>query len=102
MAVLVVLIIAAAIAIPLVVPVEAYQGLLIALVKQATGRDLRITGPVKLSLLPELAVEANDVSFGNAPGASASQMAQLTRLRVQLQLWPLLHGEVVVNRLILL
>jgi AsmA protein len=102
MAVLVVLIIAAAIAIPFVVPVEAYQGRLVALVKQATGRDLQIAGPVKLSLLPELAVEANDVSFGNAPSASTPQMVQLKRLRVQLQLWPLLHGAVVVNRLILL
>jgi AsmA protein len=102
MAVLVGVIIAAAIAIPLVVPVEAYQGRLVALVKQATGRDLRIAGPVKLSLLPELAIEANDVFFGNAPGASSPQMVQLTRLRVQLQLRPLLHGAVVVDRLILL
>jgi AsmA protein len=101
-AVLVVLIIAAAITIPFVVPVGAYQARLIALVKQATGRELRIAGPVKLSLLPELVVEANDVSFGNAPGASTPQMVQLRRLRVQLQLWPLLHGAVVVNRLILL
>ena len=97
-AVLVVLIIAAAITIPLVVPVGAYRARLIALVKQATGRELRIAGPVKLSLLPELAVEANDVSFGNAPGASTPQMVQLRRLR----LWPLLHGAVVVNRLSLL
>jgi AsmA protein len=102
MAVLVVFIIAAAITIPFVVPVEAYQSRLIALVKQTTGRDLQIAGPVKLSPLPELAVEASDVSFGNAPGASTSQMVQLRRLRMQLQLWPLLHGAVAVNRLILL
>jgi AsmA protein len=102
MAALVVVVITAAFAIPIAIPVEAYEGRLVALIKQATGRDFRIAGPVKLSLLPELTVEANDVSFGNAPDASTPTMVQLKQLRIQLQLWPLLHGAIVVNRLVLL
>ncbi|HXP31123.1 MAG TPA: AsmA family protein [Stellaceae bacterium] len=101
LAVLVVLVIAAAVVIPLVVPVEAYEGRLIALVKQSTGRDLKIAGPVKLSVLPALALEANDVSFANAPGARTPQMVQLKQLQVQLQLLPLLHGAVAVSRFVL-
>jgi AsmA protein len=74
LAVAVVVIITAAVIIPFVLPVEAYKDRLIALVKQATGRELRIAGPVRLSLLPALTIEANDVSFGNAPSALAPQM----------------------------
>ena len=68
LAALVVLVIAAAIVIPLLVPVEAYEDRLTALVKQATGRDLKIAGPVRFSVLPTVAIKANDVAFGNAPG----------------------------------
>jgi len=101
LAVLVLLVIAAPIVIPLVVPFETYQGRLTALVKQATGRDLEIGGPVKLSVLPALELEANDVSFANAPDASAPDMVKLRQLRMRLQLLPLLHGAVVVRRLVL-
>lgn len=101
LAVLFVLVIAAAIVIPLVVPVAVFEGRLIALVKQATERDLKIAGPVKLSVLPRLAFEANDLSFANAPGARTPQMVELKQLRVRLQLLPLLHGALAVSRLVL-
>lgn len=98
---LIVLVILAAVIVPLVVPVDAYEGRLIAMVKQSTGRDLKISGPVKLSLLPRLALEANDVSFANAPGAATPQMLTLKQLVVQLKLLPLLHGAVVIDRFVL-
>jgi AsmA protein len=101
LAVAVVVIITAATIIPFVIPVEAYKDRLIALVKQATGRELRIAGPVRLSLLPALTIKANDVSFGNAPGALAPQMARLKELRVKLQLLPLFHRTLVVDRVVL-
>lgn len=99
--VLVVLLVAAAVIIPFAVPVEVYGARVAALVKQATGRELKIAGPVRLSVLPMLAVEANDVSFANMPGARTPDMVALKRLRLQVQLWPLLHRRIVVNRLIL-
>ena len=101
LAALVVAVFAAAIVIPLVVPLAVYQGRLIALVKQATGRDLEIAGPVKLSVLPELALVANNISLANPPGARTPQMVRLKQLRVRLQLLPLLHGMVAVSRLVL-
>jgi AsmA protein len=101
LAAVVVVIITAAIIIPFVIPVEAYKDRLIALVKQATGRQVQIAGPVRLSLLPALTIKANDVSFGNAPGALAPQMAALKEVRFELQLLPLFHRALVVNRLVL-
>ena len=53
--VLVVLLVAAAVIIPFAVPVEVYSARVAALVKQATGRELKIAGPVRLSVLPMLA-----------------------------------------------
>ncbi len=67
--VLVVLLVAAAVIIPFAVPVEVYSARVAALVKQATGRELKIAGPVRFSVLPVLALEANDVSVANMPGA---------------------------------
>ncbi len=99
--VLVVLLVAAAVIIPFAVPVEVYSARVAALVKQATGRELKIAGPVRLSVLPVLALDANDVSFANMPGADTPDMVVLKRLRLQVQLWPLLHRRIVVNRLVL-
>lgn len=96
--VVIVLIIAAAIIVPMLVPVGAYEGRLIALVKQTTGRNLTISGPVKLSLLPTLALEANDVALANAPGGRAPQMVRLKQLQVKLAVLPLLHGELEISR----
>jgi AsmA protein len=101
LAVLVVLVVGAAVVVPLAVPIAAYQGPLMALVRQATGRDFEIAGPVKLSVLPMPALEANDVSFANRPGARTPDMAVVKQLRLQMQLWPLLHGRIVVSRLVL-
>jgi AsmA family len=86
------LVVAAAVMVPLAVPVGVYEGRVAALVKQATGRELKVAGPVKLSVLPALAVEANDVSFGNTPGTRSPDMVAVKQMRVRLRLWPLLHG----------
>ena len=99
---LVFLIIAAAVAIPLVIPVTAYEGRLITLVKRATGRDLKIGGPAKLSLFPALQLEASDVSLTNPPDARSPDMVKLKQLQMRLRILPLLHGSVVVSRLVLL
>ncbi len=95
-------IIAAAFLVPWFIPLDAYKGKIIALVKDETGRDLRISGSVSLSLLPRLAIEANDVSLSNPAGSSAPDMMQLKTLDVTLSLIPLLHGAIVVDEFKLL
>jgi uncharacterized protein involved in outer membrane biogenesis len=101
MALALVVIITAVIIVPFVIPVAAYKDWLIALVEQATGREAQIAGPMRLSLLPALTIKANDVSFGNAPGALVPQMARLKELRIELQVLPLFHSALVVKRLVL-
>ncbi|MGH6969818.1 MAG: AsmA family protein, partial [Stellaceae bacterium] len=52
--VVVALVVVAAIVVPFFVPVDAFKAKLIAEVKQTTGRDLRIDGPVSFHLLPNI------------------------------------------------
>jgi AsmA protein len=98
---LVVVIVAIALVVPFFVPVDTYRDELITRVKAATGRDLKIAGPIKFSLLPVLGLEASQVSFSNAPGASAPEMAQLGKLSIALKLFPLLSGELAIDHFVL-
>ena len=99
--VVVVLLIAAVIVVPMLIPLESYKGEIQARAKDATGRDLRIDGDISLSLIPVIAVSVENVGFANAPGASTPEMATIDRLDVALQLLPLLSGEVAIDRFIL-
>ncbi len=98
---LVVILILVALIAPFLIPTDTYRNQLVTLVSQATGRDLNISGPVRLSFLPQIEVEANDVSLSNAPGASAPEMLKLKQLQVQLRFLPLLHGAVELGRFVL-
>jgi AsmA protein len=98
---LVVVVIGVALALPFVLPTETYKQQLIAQVERATGRTLTIAGPLEFSLLPKLALEAEQVRFANLPGAAQADMASLDELQVELKLWPLLRGAVEVDRFVL-
>ena len=98
LAVVIVLVIAAAIAVPFFIPLDTYKGKIVALVKSETGRDLKIDGPVRFSLFPSVALEANDVSLSNPSGAASPNMVQLKTLDVELKLFPLLHGELEISQ----
>jgi AsmA protein len=97
-AVVIVLIVATAFVIPFFVPLDTYRAKIIALVKDETGRDLRIDGPVKFSLLPRVVLEANAVALSNPAGASTPNMMQLKALAVTLRILPLLHGAIEVDQ----
>jgi AsmA protein len=97
-AVVIVLVIAAAIAVPFFIPLDTYKAKIVALVKSETGRDLKIAGPVHFSLFPSVALQANDVSLSNPPGASSPNMVQLKTLDVELKLFPLLHGGLEISQ----
>jgi len=98
LAVVIVLVIAAAIAVPFFIPLDTYKAKIIALVKDETGRDLKIAGPVRFSLFPSVALEANDVSLSNPAGATSPNMVQLKTLDVELKLFPLLHGGLEISQ----
>jgi len=92
---------AAAVAAPYLVDVEAYKPALIQAVKEATGRELVIDGPMRLRMLPAPRVSAQRVHFANAPGAEGAQMVDVRWIGASPSWWALLRGEVEIGRLTL-
>lgn len=73
---------------------NAYRGTIAAEVEKAIGRKLTIAGDLELgiSFKPSLVVEG--VSLANAPWGSRPQMVTARRLAAEVELWPLLSGDV--------
>ena len=94
-------IVVAAIIVPFLVPTETWKTQIEQRTSAATGRKLVIAGPVRLSLLPTIAVVASDVSFANAPGARDGAMASFAKLEIRIRLLPLLSGKLAVDRFVL-
>lgn len=74
-----------------------YKGRIAAAVKASTGRDLVLTGDIRLSVFPRIALELGPAQFGNPPGFGAEPFVAFQRAAVRAQLWPLLHGRLAVN-----
>ncbi len=80
----------------LISPAKLTQ-ILVLEVREATGRELMIAGPVSLSLFPRIAVSAEQVSFSNAAWAKNPQMASLEKVALEISLLPLLSRRIEVN-----
>jgi len=63
-------------------------------VKAATGRDLKIAGPVTLSFFPRISVSAERLSLSNAPWATAPEMLILNRIELDIKTLPLLSKRI--------
>ncbi|MBB4286047.1 AsmA family protein [Roseospira goensis] len=81
--------------------VSQYRGQIAGAIEDATGRRVAIDGEMDLAigLSPALVVEG--VSIGNTDWASDPTMVSVQRLEAQVEVLPLLSGQIRVNRLIL-
>ena len=70
-------------------------------VHEATGRELKITGPVSLNIFPSLSVKAEQVSLSNASWASTPDMLTLKEIELDIRFLPLLKGSVEISRIAL-
>jgi hypothetical protein len=89
------------VAAPVLIDVEAYKPALIQAVKEATGRELVIDGPMKLSMFPMPRVSARQVHFANATGGEGAQMLDVRWIGASPSWLALLQGQVEVGRLTL-
>jgi AsmA protein len=64
-------------------------------VKESTGRELKITGDIKLTLFPWLGASVAGVELGNAQGFGPEPFAQVAEMNVGVKLMPLLFGNTV-------
>lgn len=95
----IVLVVAVALAAPLFIDAESYKPRVAAAIRDLTGRDLAISGPVKLRLLPSPVLEAADIRLSNMPGGKAASMVEAKSLRMAVGLFPLLARRLEVSEL---
>ena len=98
---LIILILITAVAVPFFISANVYKAQITSLIEKETDRDFRIDGPITVTLLPQLALSAQDVSFANTPGGIAPQMAQLKSLEIRVRLGPLLSGKIEIDSFVL-
>lgn len=99
LSVLLLLLMAAAVALPFLVPVGAIVAQVEREVEAATGRELTIGGRVDLSYFPSIAVTADDVRFAGI--RQGEDLLHVKRLAVRLRLIPLLSGRAEVEKFVL-
>jgi uncharacterized protein involved in outer membrane biogenesis len=66
-------------------------------VKAATGRELKISGPVTLSFFPGISVSAERLSLSNAAWASKPEMLTLQRIELDIKTLPLLSKRIEIG-----
>lgn len=94
------ILIVAVIALKLLVNPNDFKGRIETAVQHSTGRELKLTGNLRLSVFPWLAVELGPASLGNPPGfPSAQPFASLQRALLRVRLLPLLRGQLDVGRI---
>ena len=70
-------------------------------VKRQTGRELHLAGDLKLDVFPSIAIDVRQASLGNPPGFGAEPFVAIGRARLVMRLWPLLHKQFEVKRVVL-
>ncbi|NQW50775.1 MAG: AsmA family protein, partial [Rhodospirillales bacterium] len=91
----------AGVAAPTLLNIDQYKPAMIAAVKEATGREMVIEGPLKLTVFPTLRISARQVRFANAVGGKGAQMVDVRWIGVAPSFWALLQGRIEVGRLTL-
>ncbi len=83
-------------------PVEDVKRLIQEEAKALTGRELKILGAVEMevSLTPSIVLE--DVHFQDADWAGGDDMVSMSRFEVQVELWPLISGEIAIKRFVMI
>ncbi len=90
----VLLMVAAAIIIPMVINPNDFKGEIIGQVEKTTGRKLDLAGDIGLTVFPRLGLELGATTLGNAPGFGEQPFLRSERVQVRVKLLPLLQKQV--------
>ena len=97
--ILVVLVVVAMIGLKLFFPAEKVKELAVARGSDMLGREIAVSG-LDVSLWGGLGVKLQDVVIGNPPGVGGPPFLAAENIDLKLQLFPLLSGDLRVDRLI--
>ena len=85
----------------LVIDPNNYKPEIVAAVKQKTGRELDLTGELKLSVLPWLGISTGQMRLSNVAGFQDQVFATIETSQIKINLLPLLNKKIDVSRVVL-
>jgi len=95
------LLIAATLALPFIVPPETIKRQIASVLKEKTGRDISIKGKMSYRFFPTLGADLNNIVIHNPPEIKGPDFVSIGRLQANLKLLPLLSKKIEVDRIIL-
>ncbi len=99
--VLVILIVVAALVLPLVINPNKFKPQIVHAVKERTGRELNLQGNIHLSVFPWIGLKLGKTELSNAPGFGKRPFARVNSVDVSVALLPLLHNKKVIRKVAL-
>ena len=99
-AVIVFLLVITIFTLPFFVDPNNFKPEIAAAVKDNTGRDLTVTGELKLSIFPSLGITSGTMVLGNAAGFQEHPFASLEESDIKVKLLPLLTKKIEISRIV--
>lgn len=93
------LVVAAILIVPGFLDWSRYAGLIEAQAEAVTGRDVTISGDVRISLLPTPTLTLGRMTIANAPDTAAPHMAEIESMTAELSVGSLFRGDLSISRL---
>ncbi len=91
------LVVAAAVILPMAVDPNDFKENIVQQVKERTGRDLKIAGDIKLSVFPWLGAQVDGVELSNARGFGKTPFASVKHAALRVKLMPLIEKKLEVD-----
>ena len=85
---------------PFLVPLSVYKDRVEAELSAAAGRPVRIEGPLKLTIFPDLGIRAEQVVVSNTPGGQAPYLAMADNIRIAASFRALFSGRIEVSQVV--
>lgn len=98
---LVLLVVIAAVVLPMVIDPNDYKDEIAKAVEEQTGRTLSIEGDIGLSVFPWLGLDIGPTQLSNAAGFAEPSMARMQAVQVRVKLLPLLRKQLEVDKVLL-
>ena len=67
--------------------------------RASTGKTLRLNGPIELSILPKLVLEASDIEIVNEDNFHIPQFLRLSSIRISVNMFSLIRGDIEMDAL---
>lgn len=82
-------------------PVEDLKRLIEQEAEAVTGRQLAIRGGAEMEVSFNPSIVLEDVTFADADWAGGGDMVAMKRFEIQVALWPLINGEIAIERFVM-